>query len=85
LRDPATIARLTRAVAAPVNINVRAGSPTIADLERLGVARASTASQVSLLAYAATRKAAQSIIETGGFEGLGPALSQADMQKLFLG
>jgi 2-methylisocitrate lyase-like PEP mutase family enzyme len=44
LRDPPTIERLVKALAAPININVRAGLPSVAELEALGVARASTAS-----------------------------------------
>ena len=46
LRDPPTIARLVKALSAPININVRAGLPGGAELEALGVARASTATAV---------------------------------------
>src|SRR5690349_5396474 len=55
LRDPATIGRLVKALGAPININVRAGSPSVAELEALGVARASTASQLALMAMSMTR------------------------------
>jgi 2-methylisocitrate lyase-like PEP mutase family enzyme len=85
LRDPATIERLAKAVAAPININIRAGSPSVAELERLGVARASTASQISLVAYGAAQQAAQSMRQSGGFEALDPSLTTPEMQKLFLG
>src|SRR5439155_21561884 len=50
LRDPATIGRLVKALEAPVNIMVRAGMPGIAELEALGVARASTATALPLVA-----------------------------------
>jgi 2-methylisocitrate lyase-like PEP mutase family enzyme len=85
LRDPATIGRLVKALAAPVNINVRAGSPSVAELEALGVARASTASQVALMAMSATRQVAEELRATGRFDKLAPAMVQADAQRLFTG
>jgi 2-methylisocitrate lyase-like PEP mutase family enzyme len=83
LRDPATIGRLVKALGAPININVRAGSPSLAELEALGVARASTASQVALMAMSATRQVADDLRATGRFDKLAPAMSQADAQRLF--
>src|SRR5712671_3583768 len=85
LRDPATIGRLVKALAAPVNINVRAGSPSVAELEALGVARASTASQVALMAMSVTRQIAEELRTSGRFDGLAPAMVQADAQRLFAG
>src|ERR1700730_10475987 len=85
LADPATIGRLVKALAAPVNINVRAGSPSIAELEALGVARASTASQLALMAMSLTREVADDLRATGRFDKLAPAMSQADAQRLFSG
>jgi 2-methylisocitrate lyase-like PEP mutase family enzyme len=83
LRDPPTIARLAKALAAPININVRAGLPDVAELEALGVARASTASAVSLMAIATTRQVAEELRRTGSFDILAPAVTQADAQRLF--
>jgi 2-methylisocitrate lyase-like PEP mutase family enzyme len=85
LRDPATIGRLVKALGAPININVRAGSPSVAELEALGVARASTASQVALMAMSMTRQVADDLRATGRFDKLAPAMSQADAQRLFTG
>jgi 2-methylisocitrate lyase-like PEP mutase family enzyme len=85
LRDPATMGRLVKALAAPINVNVRAGSPSVAELEALGVARASTASQVALMAMSLTRQIADELRETGRFDELAPAMSQADAQRLFTG
>ena len=85
LRDPATIGRLVKAIGAPININVRAGSPSVAELEALGVARASTASQVALMAMSMTRQVADELRATGRFDKLAPAMSQADAQRLFTG
>jgi 2-methylisocitrate lyase-like PEP mutase family enzyme len=85
LREPATIGRLVKALAAPININVRAGSPSVAELEALGVARASTASQVALMAMSVTRQIAEELRASGRFDGLAPAMVQADAQRLFAG
>jgi 2-methylisocitrate lyase-like PEP mutase family enzyme len=85
LRDPATIGRMVRALGAPININVRAGLPSVAELEALGVARASTASAVSLMAMATTRQVAEELRRTGRFDTLAPAITQADAQRLFTG
>lgn len=83
LRDPETMGRLARTLAAPVNVNIRAGSPSVAELEALGVARASTASQVALVAATAIREVAQWIKDTGRFDRLNPAMTQADAQAMF--
>lgn len=85
LSDRDTIGRLVRALAAPVNINVRAGSPSVAELETLGVARASTASQIALMAAATIREIAGQLKTSGNFDALKPAMTQADAQRLFAG
>jgi len=85
LRDPATIGRLVKALRSPININVRAGLPSVAELEALGVARASTASQVALMAMSMTRQVADELRATGRFDTLAPAMAQADAQRLFTG
>jgi 2-methylisocitrate lyase-like PEP mutase family enzyme len=85
LRDTETIARLVKALAAPININVRAGSPRVAELEALGVIRASTASAVALMAASTIRQVAEELKATGRFDALSPAMAQADAQRLFDG
>jgi len=85
LRDPATIGRMVKTLAAPININVRAGLPSVAELEALGVARASTASAVSLMAMSLTRRIADELRTTGRFDTLAPTMTQAEAQRLFTG
>ena len=82
LRDPATIGRLVKALDAPVNINVRAGWPSVAELEALGVSRVTTATQLTLVALAATRQVAREIKQTGRFDGIDPAIGHPEMQRL---
>jgi 2-methylisocitrate lyase-like PEP mutase family enzyme len=85
LRDPVTIGRLVKALGAPININVRAGLPSVEEIEALGVARASTASQVALMAMSMTRQIADELRATGRFDKLAPAMAQTDAQRLFTG
>ena len=62
---------------------MRAGSPSVAELEALGVARASTASAIALMAAATTRQIADELKTSGRFDALNPKLAQADLQRLF--
>jgi 2-methylisocitrate lyase-like PEP mutase family enzyme len=82
LRDSATIGRLTQALKAPININVRAGYPSVAELEALGVARVTTATQLTLVALAATREVVRAIKTTGKFDAINPAVAHPEFQQL---
>jgi 2-methylisocitrate lyase-like PEP mutase family enzyme len=82
LRDRDTIGRLVQAVKAPININVRAGYPSVAELEALGVRRVTTATQLTLVALAAIRRVARDIKTTGRFDAIDPAISHPEMQQL---
>lgn len=84
LRDRSTIARLVEALGrVPINVNVRAGSPSVAELEALGVARASTATAVTLMAMDAIRQLAVGIRESGRFDALAPSITHAAAQQMF--
>ena len=72
-----------KALAAPININFRAGLPNVAELEALGVARASTASQVSPMAMTTIRQIAEELRTTGSFDTPAPTITQANAQRLF--
>ena len=84
LRDGPTIARLVEALGrAPININVRAGSPSVGELEALGVARASTATAVTLMAMAGIRQIAEELRESGRFDALASPITHAAAQQMF--
>jgi 2-methylisocitrate lyase-like PEP mutase family enzyme len=83
LRDAATIGRLVQALGAPVNINVRAGHPSVAELEALGVRRASTATAVTLMAADLIRNVASELRDTGRFDAVKPTIGHPEMQQLF--
>jgi 2-methylisocitrate lyase-like PEP mutase family enzyme len=82
LRDMATIGRLVQALKAPININVRAGYPSVAELEALGVARVTTATQLTLVALDATRQVARENKQTGRFDAINPVIGHPEMQQL---
>src|SRR6266403_5517561 len=82
LRDPATMGRLAKALDAPININVRAGSPSVAELEALGVKRASTATAIPLMAMGLVRQLAEQLRATHRFDALDPAMSHPEAQQL---
>ncbi|MBV8492445.1 MAG: isocitrate lyase/phosphoenolpyruvate mutase family protein [Alphaproteobacteria bacterium] len=82
LRDRDTIGRLVQAVKAPININVRAGYPSVEELEALGVRRVTTATQLTLVALAAVRHVAREIKTTGRFDAIDPAIGHPEMQQL---
>jgi 2-methylisocitrate lyase-like PEP mutase family enzyme len=84
LRDPETMGRLATALDAPININVRAGSPSVAELQALGVRRASTATALPLVAMAALREAVADLRATGRFDAIAPAMTHAELQALFV-
>jgi len=84
LRDADTIGRLVRGVNAPVNIGgVRAGFPSVAELEALGVRRASTATAITLMVVDAIRSMAGELYETGRFDALKPTITHPEAQQLF--
>jgi 2-methylisocitrate lyase-like PEP mutase family enzyme len=82
LRDPPTIARLVQAIGAPVNIMVRAGLPSVAELEKLGVARASTATALPLIAMGRLRQVVEQLHATHRFEAVNPAMTHPEAQQL---
>jgi 2-methylisocitrate lyase-like PEP mutase family enzyme len=69
--DAETIGRLVKAVDRPLNVMGLPGTPPVAELERLGVARVSTASGPARVAITATRKAALELLRGGRFEVFG--------------
>ena len=70
------------ALDAPVNINVRAGSPNVAELQALGVKRASTATAIPLMAMGLVRQLAEQLHATRRFDPLNPAMTHAEAQQL---
>lgn len=83
LADPATLAALVRALDAPVNVAAGAGMPGLAELAGLGIARASTATRLATLAFAAVDRAIGAVQASGRFDALAAEFTYADAQRLF--
>jgi 2-methylisocitrate lyase-like PEP mutase family enzyme len=82
LSDLKVVAELVEALGAPVNIVGRRGMPDTGQLERLGIARVSTASGPSLAAMSAMRKIAEEL-HKGQFDVLDTVITRADAQQMF--
>lgn len=83
LADLKTIRELVAALKTPINIVGRAGMPSIARIEQLGVARVSTASGPSLVTMSLTQKIAQELHEKGEFDILELSMKRIYAQQLF--
>jgi 2-methylisocitrate lyase-like PEP mutase family enzyme len=70
ITDAATIAKLVKAVDAPLNILANAAAPSIPELEKLGVARVSTGSGLMRAALGHARRVAKHLAETGTYSAL---------------
>ncbi|MCP3820736.1 isocitrate lyase/phosphoenolpyruvate mutase family protein [Streptomyces sp. A3M-1-3] len=80
--DPATIAALAQAVPAPLNILAGPGSPTVAELSRLGVARVSLGSSVAEAAYAVARRATEELLSAGTYTAVSDAVDYHELNTL---
>ena len=77
------VSDLATRIKAPVNIVGRAGMPGMPELERMGIARVSTASGPSMTALATVRRVAVSLYETRGFDSLTSDVKRTDLQSWF--
>ena len=82
--DAETIAALARGIAGPINILASPRTPTIPELERVGVARISFGGGLTRVALGAARHAAQEILQQGTLTSMAQdALPSADFGALF--
>jgi 2-methylisocitrate lyase-like PEP mutase family enzyme len=82
LRDLATIARLVSALGFPVNILGGPGSPSISDLEKVGVARVSLGSAPMRATLGLARRIAEELSTIGTYGTLHGAPSHAEINAL---
>lgn len=84
VKDRGAIEKLVRAVAAPLNILVMPGVPSIPELEKLGVARASLGSAPMRSALGHLRGTVRRLLETGDYSGvMEGAIPFAEVNALF--
>jgi 2-methylisocitrate lyase-like PEP mutase family enzyme len=83
LADLKIIADLVKALNVPINVVGRAGVPGVAELERLGVTRVSTASGPSLVVMSMVKQIADELRIKGEFDVLKSTIKRPDAQQLF--
>lgn len=82
--DAGTIGRLAKASPGPLNVLANPRSPSIPDLERMGVRRLSFGSWPARAALGFFRSFAQEVIDKGAFTTLGDwAIPYAELNRLF--
>lgn len=69
VEDRNTIARLVDGISAPVNILIGPGSPSVAELQALGVARVSVGSGIFRAALASVQRRGRDLRESGTYGG----------------
>ncbi|MGW6913245.1 isocitrate lyase/PEP mutase family protein [Kitasatospora sp. NPDC054939] len=80
--DPESIGKLVASVPAPLNVLAGPGFLTVPELAALGVARVSLGPGLARTAYAAVRRAAESVYGTGGYTALADGLSYQELNGL---
>ena len=81
--DADTIAALVLAIDGPVNILAKLGAPSVPDLGRMGAARVSLGSALTLASLATTQRAARELLEHGTYGALEQSLSFGDVNTMF--
>jgi 2-methylisocitrate lyase-like PEP mutase family enzyme len=85
LKDAETIGRLAKAVECPLNILAVPGTPSIGELEKLGVARMSVGSGPMRATLGLLRRLAEELKTTGTYGALDGAVPYAELNKLLGG
>ncbi|HUB03353.1 MAG TPA: isocitrate lyase/phosphoenolpyruvate mutase family protein [Terriglobales bacterium] len=82
VKDPDPIGRLVKAVQCPLNILAVSGTPPIAELQRLGVARVSIGSGFMRATLAALRAMAEELRNSGTYSTLETAIPYSEMNRI---
>lgn len=82
VRDLEVISRLVRELKHPLNILAGPGSPSIPELQKIGVARVSLGSSPMRASLGLVRRIAQELKTTGTYQSLEGAPSHAEVNKL---
>jgi len=81
--DRDTIVELVKAIAAPLNILISSGCPSLAELEEMGVARVSAGSAVMRATLGLVRRIGKELMETGTYDSLfDGAIPFADLNRM---
>lgn len=82
LRDSATIAKLAQELRHPVNVLAGPGSPSVPELQKLGVARVSLGSSPMRATLGLVRRIAHELQTTGTYQSLEGAPTHAQVNRM---
>ena len=82
VKDPEIIRRLVKAIDAPLNVLAGVGSPDIATLMSLGVARVTFGATMARAAYATLEQAAGEVAAKGTYDFMASGAGHADMNRM---
>lgn len=82
VKDVETISALVEKLGAPLNILAGPGSPSIPELERLGVARISLGSSIARASLTLARNVARELSQSGTYSLLEDAIPHAQVNRL---
>lgn len=82
VRDLPTIERFVRELRHPVNILAGPGSPSVAELQSVGVARVSLGSSPARATLGLARRIANEVLNAGTYQSLEGAPSHVDVNKM---
>jgi 2-methylisocitrate lyase-like PEP mutase family enzyme len=82
VRDAATIGRLAQAIAGPMNVLAGPGTPSVWELEALGVRRVTVGSNITKAALAAARRAAEELRDRGTYDFARDTYTQPEIHAL---
>ena len=82
LHDADTIGRLVKDLKCPLNILVGPGAPSVATVERLGVARLSVGSAIMRATLGAAKRAAEELKNSGTYAALEGGVPYGDVNNL---
>jgi 2-methylisocitrate lyase-like PEP mutase family enzyme len=82
LKDPETIGRMVRDLKCPVNILAGPGSPSVPQLEKLGVARVSLGSGPMRATLGLMKRIAEELMTSGTYSAMEGAPSHAEINRI---
>jgi 2-methylisocitrate lyase-like PEP mutase family enzyme len=85
LKDAETIGRMVKDVACPLNILAVSGTPSVAELQKLGVARVSVGSGFMRATLGLLRRASEELKTAGTYSAMADAIPYADVNKMLGG
>ncbi len=81
--DFETVTALVKGVAAPLNVMVWPGAPSVGEFAELGVARISVGAAIAQSVHALTRRAAREVLTSGTYTSFAEGLSYPELNGLY--